>query len=275
MQWALLMLMLMLIRKSIEPSAEERLALGTVMVMMIIFDYHYDDNDYYYDDDDTYDHICGGTAYCLEAARASFIKFISFVADKITLYTRPSHSSNVNNKVTEAFLFSARQFLSRHSTVNFSCVPPSHPLSHQHQQPLQAHHQLRMNRRHQEQLHHRDNHFDTRNRMLRQFPSQQQQHEQEQGRQILHFCPLPPLAPFLHLDQQMHSKLTVLHRSKLPLRLRANAWRLQRVQRQVQGPHHRKWREQLQLQLWQPPDLLSLLSLNRTICHFHHYHHHH
>ena len=51
MQWALLMLMLMLIRKSIKPSAEERLALGTVMVMMIIFDYHYDDNDYYYDDD--------------------------------------------------------------------------------------------------------------------------------------------------------------------------------------------------------------------------------
>lgn len=96
--------MLMLIRKSIEPSAEERLALGTVMVMMIIFDYHYDDNDYYYDDDDTYDHICGGTAYCLEAARASFIKFISFVADKITLYTRPSHSSTVNNKVTEAWI---------------------------------------------------------------------------------------------------------------------------------------------------------------------------
>ena len=55
--------------------------------MMIVFDYHYDDNDYYYDDDDNYDHICGGTAYCLEAARASFIKFIS-----------------LNNKVTEAWI---------------------------------------------------------------------------------------------------------------------------------------------------------------------------
>ncbi len=57
MQWVLLMLMLMLMRKSIERHAQERVALGIFIVMMIIFDNYYDDNDYYYHDDASDDHI--------------------------------------------------------------------------------------------------------------------------------------------------------------------------------------------------------------------------